>query len=96
MSALPDIVNLDSLIALGGHAELARVVIVDGQDVWNFAILGLFAFEKLLALSQWLVSIGRKIYASCGCTFVGLKFAITSLTGEVALTLVPKVRVMFN
>lgn len=27
---------------------------------------------------------------------MGLKFAITSLTGEVTLTLAPKVRVMFN
>lgn len=30
------------------------------------------------------------------CTLVGLKLAMTSLTAEVVLTLVPKVLVMFN
>lgn len=32
----------------------------------------------------------------CVCTLVGLKLAMTSLTAEVVLTLVPKVLVIFN
>lgn len=47
MSALSHIVNLNGLIAFRGHAKLAGVVIVDGQDMWDLAIFGLFALEKL-------------------------------------------------
>lgn len=97
VSALSHIVNLDGLVAFGGHAKLARVVIVDGQNVWDLAILGLFSLEKLFVsvISAPLQRSQGHARGGC-CTLVGLKFAITSLTGEVALTLVPKVRVMFN
>lgn len=96
MSALPNIVYLDGLVALGGHAKFAGVIIIDGQNVWDFAILGLFSLEELFVTDQRSCSIViQQCALYCG-TLVGLKFATTSLTGEVALTLVPKVRVMFN
>lgn len=96
VSAFPDIVNLNGLVALGGHAKLAGVVVVDGQDVGDFAILGLFSLENLFVSNQWSVATGAEKCVSCCGTFVGLKFAMTSLTGEVTLILVPRVRVMFN
>lgn len=48
VAALADIVDLDRLVALSGHAELARVVEVDGEDIRRFAILGIVALEQLL------------------------------------------------
>lgn len=55
MSALPNIVDLDRLVALGGHAEFAGIVVVYGQDVRNLAILALLSLEKLFVSSQRLV-----------------------------------------
>lgn len=54
VTSLPDIVDLNRLVALRGHTQLARIVVVDGQDVRDFAVLGFIPFEQLLMLiSQW-------------------------------------------
>lgn len=50
--ALPDIVDLNRFIALGGHTQLARIIKVDREDVWCFAILGIVSLKELFKLSQ--------------------------------------------
>lgn len=52
VSALPNIVYLNRLIALSGHTQLARIVEINGEDVWCLAILGIVSLEELVGQSQ--------------------------------------------
>lgn len=45
MAALPNVVDLDGLVALGSHAQLTGIVVIDREDTWALAILGLVSFE---------------------------------------------------
>ena len=46
--AVADLEDLDGLVALGGHEQLARVVVVEAEDVpLRAAVLGVFAPEEL-------------------------------------------------
>lgn len=98
VSSLPNIVYLNSLIALGGHTQLARIIEVNGENVWCLATLGVVSLEELVGQSQLCVAakLRRLPFSLLNPTLVGRKFAIASLTGEVALTFAPRVRVMFN
>lgn len=96
MAALPDAVDLNGLVAFGGHTQLARVVEVDRENVWTSAIFGFVAFEQLLVDSELDPQEPCKRNGKSWRTFVGLKLPMTSLTGEVALAFGPSVRVMFR
>lgn len=52
VSALPNIVYLNRLIALGGHTQLARIVEINGEDMWCLAILEIVSLEELIGQSQ--------------------------------------------
>lgn len=47
------VINLDRLVALRGHAQLARVVEIDRQNMWlRFALLKVISLKQLQQVSN--------------------------------------------
>ena len=51
MSAFLNVVDLDSFVALRGHAEFSGVVKIQGQDIWLWLVLVL-SVEQLRTVSD--------------------------------------------
>lgn len=52
MAALANIVDLNRLVALSCHAELAGIVEVDREDVRRLSILGVVSLKQLLEVQS--------------------------------------------
>jgi len=53
VSTVLHIVDLNSLVALRGHAELAGIVKVDRQDIWSgFPVLDVVSLKELAKVSR--------------------------------------------
>lgn len=94
MPPFSDLVDLNGLVALGRHQELAGVVVVETEDVrLRAAIFRFVALEELLKGSA--AGLGRATNKR-HVTLVGLKFATMSGTAEVLGRLLASVRVMWR
>lgn len=95
MSSISYFVNLDRLITLGCHDELARVIVIEAKNVGSWTTI--FWLGSLEELQRGLSAIEeRKQLLQEIPTLVGLKSPIISATLEVLATLLPRVRVMLR
>lgn len=85
MPALAHFIYLDRLVALRRHQELARVVVVEAEDVGlGPAVLAVVALELLLTVRRrvaWFLGL-------LGCVHVGLRACTGRRRGQADLLVV--------